>query len=63
MTDNEIKRAWELVNKCGPSNCWTGTAGTLAAALGRALKEIQALKEELSMVQPPHNNVGDKFPQ
>jgi NTP pyrophosphatase (non-canonical NTP hydrolase) len=36
-------RAWQLVNKYGPSNSWTASCGTLAAALGRALKHIEGL--------------------
>jgi hypothetical protein len=46
MTDEEIKKAWHLVQRFGPSNNWTGTNGPLAAALGRALKELARLKEE-----------------
>ena len=45
MTDEEITKAWHLVQRFGPSNNWTGTNGPLAAALGRALKEIARLKE------------------
>ena len=44
MTDDEIEQAWQMVNRYGPSNAWTGTNGPLAAALGRALKEIEDLK-------------------
>lgn len=44
MTDNEIQRAWTLVNKYGPPNSWTAANGTLAAALGRALEEIERLR-------------------
>lgn len=44
MTHDEVQRAWTLVNKYGPPNCWTGTGGTLAAALGRALEEIERLQ-------------------
>lgn len=47
MTQEEIEKAWHLVNRYGPSNAWTGTNGPLAAALGRALKEIARLKEEI----------------
>lgn len=43
MTQDEIDKAWVLVNKLGPSNSWTATNGTLAAALGRALKHIERL--------------------
>jgi hypothetical protein len=45
MTDEEIKKAWHLVQRFGPSNNWTGTNGPLAAALGRALKELARIKE------------------
>ena len=44
MTPEEIDRAWLLVNKYGPANSWTAANGTLAAALGRALKEIERLR-------------------
>jgi len=44
MTDEEIRQAWHLVQRFGPSNAWTGTNGPLAAALGRALREIERLK-------------------
>lgn len=47
MTQDEIEKAWHLVNRYGPSNAWTGTNGPLAAALGRALKEIKRLKKEI----------------
>ena len=43
MTQDEINQAWVLVNKYGPANSWTATNGTLAAALGRALKHIERL--------------------
>jgi NTP pyrophosphatase (non-canonical NTP hydrolase) len=43
VTQDEIDKAWVLVNKLGPSNSWTATNGTLAAALGRALKHIERL--------------------
>ena len=48
MTDNEIQEAWYLVNRHGPSNSWTGTTGTIAAALGRALEEIERLRYRLA---------------
>lgn len=51
MTADEINRAWELVNRYGPANCWTGTGGTLAAALGRALEEIERLKYRLAHME------------
>jgi len=51
MTDEEIRQAWHLVQRFGPSNAWTGTNGPLAAALGRALKEIQRLKSQ-QITQP-----------
>jgi NTP pyrophosphatase (non-canonical NTP hydrolase) len=43
VTQEEIDKAWVLVNKYGPANSWTATNGTLAAALGRALKHIERL--------------------
>jgi hypothetical protein len=55
MTNDEIKRAWTLVNKYGPPNSWTAANGTLAAALGRALEEIERLKYRVAMMEnnPP----------
>jgi NTP pyrophosphatase (non-canonical NTP hydrolase) len=43
VTQDEIDKAWVLVNRYGPSNSWTAANGTLAAALGRALKHIERL--------------------
>jgi NTP pyrophosphatase (non-canonical NTP hydrolase) len=43
VTQDEIDKAWVLVNRFGPANSWTATNGTLAAALGRALKHIERL--------------------
>jgi len=43
VTQDEINQAWVLVNRYGPANSWTATNGTLAAALGRALKHIERL--------------------
>lgn len=51
MTDQEIQDAWHLVNRHGPSNCWTGTSGTIAAALGRALEEIERLRYRLAHME------------
>jgi hypothetical protein len=49
MTAKERRDAWILVNRFGPSNSWTATGGTLAAALGRALKKIEELEEQLNL--------------
>lgn len=49
MTKTERDEAWLLVNRFGPSNSWTATGGTLAAALGRALKKIEELEEQLNL--------------
>ena len=51
MSGDEMQRAWTLVNRYGPSNCWTGDAGTLAAALGRALEEIERLNYRLAHME------------
>ena len=51
MTDSEIQEAWYLVNRHGPSNSWTGTTGTIAAALGRALEEIERLRYRLAHME------------
>lgn len=58
MTQDEINRAWWLVNRYGPSNSWTGDSGTVAAALGRALEEIERLRHRVAVMeerqpQPP----------
>ncbi|NBW14684.1 MAG: hypothetical protein EBR82_42465 [Caulobacteraceae bacterium] len=55
MTHDEIQRAWKLVNQYGPPNSWTAANGTLAAALGRALEEIERLKYRVAMMEksPP----------
>ncbi len=51
MTYDEIQRAWILVNKYGPPNSWTATNGTLAAALGRALEEIERLQYRIAIME------------
>lgn len=51
MTDSEIQAAWHLVNRHGPSNCWTGTTGPIAAALGRALEEIERLRYRIAHME------------
>ena len=51
MTNDEIQRAWELVNRYGPSNSWTAANGTLAAALGRALELIERLQYRVAILE------------
>lgn len=51
MTPDEIQRAWLLVNKYGPPNSWTAANGTLAAALGRALEEIERLTYRIAVME------------
>lgn len=51
MTPDEIQRAWLLVNKYGPANSWTAANGTLAAALGRALEEIERLQYRVAVME------------
>jgi hypothetical protein len=51
MTQNEIQAAWTLVNKYGPPNSWTAANGTLAAALGRALEQIERLEYRLAVME------------
>lgn len=51
MTDTEINAAWELVNRYGPPNSWTAANGTLAAALGRALEEIERLRHRVAVME------------
>ena len=45
MTPAERQEAEQLARRYGSANCWTGTSGTLAAWLLRALKEIDRLRE------------------
>jgi hypothetical protein len=60
MTNDEIQRAWTLVNKYGPPNAWTAANGTLAAALGRALEEVERLKYRVAVLEnnPPPEWLG-----
>lgn len=51
MTSDEINRAWQLVHRYGPSNSWTGDSGTVAAALGRALEEIERLRYRIAHME------------
>ena len=51
MTQDEINKAWELVRLYGPSNSWTATNGTLAAALGRALEQIERLQYRVAVME------------
>lgn len=51
MTQDEINKAWELVNRYGPSNSWTAANGTLAAALGRALELIERLQYRIAILE------------
>jgi hypothetical protein len=45
VTDDEIKEAWQFVNRMGPANAWTATNGTAARIIGRLLKEVERLRE------------------
>jgi hypothetical protein len=51
MTPDEINKAWELVRRYGPSNSWTAANGTLAAALGRALEQIERLQYRIAIME------------
>lgn len=51
MSHDEVQRAWLLVNRYGPPNCWTAANGTLAAALGRALEEIERLQYRIAVME------------
>lgn len=51
MTQQEIDKAWELVNRYGPSNSWTAANGTLAASLGRALELIERLQYRIAVME------------
>ena len=48
MEQSEIAEYWVLVHRHGAPNCWTGTTGKLAAALGRTLKRLEQLETEFS---------------
>jgi hypothetical protein len=41
VTDEDLKRAEQLVRRIGPANCWTGTAGALAAAALDMIRELR----------------------
>lgn len=41
MTDAEIESAEQLARRVGCANCWTGTAGSLAAATIRLIRDHQ----------------------
>ena len=48
MTQAEVDAARRLVQRYGPPNAWTAANGALAAALGRALLEIERLKATMA---------------
>ena len=60
MTNDEIQRAWLLVNKYGPPNSWTAANGTLAAALGRALEEIERLTHRIAVMEERDTRYQEK---
>lgn len=60
MTNDEIQRAWLLVNKYGPPNSWTAANGTLAAALGRALEEIERLTCRIAVMEERDTRYTEK---
>lgn len=60
MTHDEIQRAWLLVNKYGPPNSWTAANGTLAAALGRALEQIERLTYRIAVMEGRDNRYQEK---
>lgn len=60
MTPDEIQRAWMLVNKYGPPNSWTAANGTLAAALGRALEQIERLTYRIAVMEERDNRYQEK---
>lgn len=61
MNNDEIQRAWMLVNRYGPPNSWTATNGTLAAALGRALEEIERLQYMLAVRENRREPWAERF--
>lgn len=60
MTQDEIQRAWLLVNRYGPPNSWTAANGTLAAALGRALEQIERLTYRIAVMEERDNRYQEK---
>ena len=42
-SEDEAQEAWLWVNRHGPSNSWTATAGTAARMIGRLLEERERL--------------------
>lgn len=42
-THEEADEAWTWVNRHGPANAWTATAGTAARMIGRLLRERERL--------------------
>jgi hypothetical protein len=46
-SEAEAAEAWLWVNRHGPANAWTATAGTAARIIGRLLKERARLLKEL----------------
>ena len=60
MSHDEIQRAWLLVNRYGPPNSWTAANGTLAAALGRALEEIERLTYRIAVMEERDTRYTEK---
>lgn len=46
MTPERRLEIEEAANRYGPSNCWTGTTGTLSAMIRELLTELDELKEQ-----------------
>lgn len=44
MTDERLIEIEQLARQYGSPNCWTGTTGTLAAAIIELLKEVKRLR-------------------
>ena len=44
MTEQRLIEIEQEMNKFGPSNCWTGTSGALAAIIHELLAEVRRLK-------------------
>jgi hypothetical protein len=54
-TDEEANEARLWVNRHGPANAWTATAGTAARMIGRLLEERQRL---LAVIANRDNRLG-----
>lgn len=60
-TDSEAAEARQWVNRHGPANAWTGTAGTAARMIGRLLGERSRLIEAVEAYGAAIESAGMLF--